>query len=517
MTPETTTLSHAVNQKERSGIRSPFFSPVVQCKLTVNAPGDVYEREADAVADQVMRMPESAVQPVQRKCAACEKEEKEKLQRKEYGGNSNGVSPSVEREINAQRGRGKPLPAETRNFMEQRIGADFSQVKVHTDQHAVRLSRELNAQAFTHGRDVYFNTAKFAPDTIEGKRLLAHELTHVVQQVPSSKRSPAVQTEGSHLDRECTCQRREANESKGVQRSQTESIQRACGVSDIPNLSHCIGRGGDIADFGDSSDDIYLFIRNCDDFQPGEEARLRSLAASVGPDDRLEIDGFASEEGPEGFNENLSCARALKAGAVLSGSGVAADRMTFFQHGATPGYRDERRSVVVNLISPPAAPATAPAPATTTYAACFDGSNIYVNKDGRTHRCAAFTDTSDPTPNGEYCIREQGAAQLGWRPWRDHGSWFLLEPQFSTTRSRMHLHPGSRSTGCVTVTNETCFDELASILNGPGRITREGYDGYPPGNSEEVNNRREEKTCVGLLLVDRSGAGSCNAAMSQND
>src|SRR3546814_1688558 len=66
--------------------------------------------------------------------------------------------------------------------MEQRLCADFSQVKVHTGSGAVQLSRRLNAQAFTHGADIYFNEDKFAPGTPDGKHLLAHELTHVVQQ-----------------------------------------------------------------------------------------------------------------------------------------------------------------------------------------------------------------------------------------------------------------------------------------------------------------------------------------------
>ena len=77
----------------------------------------------------------------------------------------------------------------TRHFMESRIGADFSKVNIHTDGRAVQMSKDLKAQAFTVGHDVYFNSGKYSPDTKEGKHLLAHELTHVVQQKGGRKKS----------------------------------------------------------------------------------------------------------------------------------------------------------------------------------------------------------------------------------------------------------------------------------------------------------------------------------------
>lgn len=94
------------------------------------------------------------------------------------------VSPSqsVQNRIQSSRGLGNPLPAGTRNFMESRIGADFSKVNIHTDARAVQMSKEIKAQAFTVGRDIYFNQGKYNPESNEGKHLLAHELTHVVQQ-----------------------------------------------------------------------------------------------------------------------------------------------------------------------------------------------------------------------------------------------------------------------------------------------------------------------------------------------
>ncbi len=92
------------------------------------------------------------------------------------------ASPSVEARIQAKRGKGKPLPAATKSFMEERFGNDFSQVRIHTDHTAVQLSQDLQAKAFTHGHDIYFNSGQYNPSSTAGKRLLAHELTHTIQQ-----------------------------------------------------------------------------------------------------------------------------------------------------------------------------------------------------------------------------------------------------------------------------------------------------------------------------------------------
>jgi hypothetical protein len=88
----------------------------------------------------------------------------------------------VERKLFDNKGKGEPLADETRIAMEVRFGADFSAVKIHTDADAVAMSRELSALAFTHGRDIFFNAGKYEPESVRGRTLLAHELTHVVQQ-----------------------------------------------------------------------------------------------------------------------------------------------------------------------------------------------------------------------------------------------------------------------------------------------------------------------------------------------
>ncbi len=92
------------------------------------------------------------------------------------------ASPDVAARLNASKGGGSPLPDNTRSSMESAFGADFSGVRVHTGSEAVQMSRDLSAQAFTHGKDVYFGEGKYSPGTRGGERLLAHELTHVGQQ-----------------------------------------------------------------------------------------------------------------------------------------------------------------------------------------------------------------------------------------------------------------------------------------------------------------------------------------------
>ncbi len=188
-------------------------APFIQAKLTINQPGDIYEQEADRVADQVVQrlaMPSSqpatplssttarSPEAIQTKCADCEQEEK--LQRKEEEGpeeseeiqrKENAASPAqpgdeagsdFSSRLQSSKGGGSPLPENTRTDMESALGADLSGVRIHTGSEAAGMSKTINAQAFTHGSDVYFNEGKFDAGSTDGKRLLAHELVHTVQQ-----------------------------------------------------------------------------------------------------------------------------------------------------------------------------------------------------------------------------------------------------------------------------------------------------------------------------------------------
>lgn len=248
-----------------------FFQPGIQPKLTVSSPDDPQEKEADEVAEKVMRMPEPSVVPVEvkkeEKLQRKEEEEEEvqtkpepayTLHRKEeeeeiiqpksagtifrqaeetgdereeansLSGSDTPIqrkhlslypsdvvqrsgrgpplgSPQIATSLTSTKGSGSPLPEATRQSMESRFGADFSPVRVHADTTAAHLSRDLHAQAFTHQNHIYFAAGKYNPHTADGGRLLAHELTHTLQQGAAgyayTKREPSSFSVRRHIQR----------------------------------------------------------------------------------------------------------------------------------------------------------------------------------------------------------------------------------------------------------------------------------------------------------------------------
>lgn len=162
----------------------------LQAKLNVSAPGDPYERQADAVAETVMRMPTSSI--VQTKCAPCQHEsdnvtnldpEDETLRPKKESEHATAlVNGEMQSHIENLRSGGQPLSESDRVFFEPRFGLDFSHVRVDTSQAAGETARTLNAKAYTLGNYIAFAPGQYSPGTECGDRLLAHELTHTVQQ-----------------------------------------------------------------------------------------------------------------------------------------------------------------------------------------------------------------------------------------------------------------------------------------------------------------------------------------------
>lgn len=147
---------------------------LLQAKLRVGAVDDPLEAEADRISEQLLAAPSPA--PVQ-------------VQRFAGPGQGAGVAPeSVERVL---AGSGSALESGVRRDMEHRFCHDFTQVRVHADADAARSAREVNARAYTVGKQVVFGAGQFAPATQEGRRLLAHELTHVVQQSPVLRAAPS--------------------------------------------------------------------------------------------------------------------------------------------------------------------------------------------------------------------------------------------------------------------------------------------------------------------------------------
>ncbi len=161
-------------------------------QLTVGAIDDPYEREADTIAAQVMRKAQPFA--IQRKCAHCEEEEKAQrtpfIQRQATDTAAGKAPDHVSQSIRSSAGKGQPMGRDTRSFMESRFGADFSGVRIHTSGEAAGLADSIHAKAFTVGNDIWFNSGAYAPGTTEGQHLLAHELTHTLQQGGTIRRAP---------------------------------------------------------------------------------------------------------------------------------------------------------------------------------------------------------------------------------------------------------------------------------------------------------------------------------------
>lgn len=154
--------------------RKPLASqpPLIQAKLAIGEPDDQYEREADRVAETVMRMPETY--------SCCQPTRTESLQRQATSTATMEQAPSSVYEV--LRSPGQPLDAEMRAYMEQRLGHDFGHVRVHTDRRAAESAARIGALAYAVGPNLVFSPGQYRPGTSEGRRLMAHELTHTVQQ-----------------------------------------------------------------------------------------------------------------------------------------------------------------------------------------------------------------------------------------------------------------------------------------------------------------------------------------------
>ncbi len=182
-----------------------LVKPLIQTKLKVGRPGDKYEQEADSMADKVMRMPnhdslqmqpgiedeENKIQMkpltnelIQKKCAQCEEEDKLQMQPNVQlkSNESAEASYSDTNKIQNAKGGGRPLDTNIQQEFGSKMGRDFGNVKIHSDTNASNLNKSLGARAFTVGNDIFFNQGEYDPNSSKGKHLLAHELTHTIQQ-----------------------------------------------------------------------------------------------------------------------------------------------------------------------------------------------------------------------------------------------------------------------------------------------------------------------------------------------
>jgi len=160
--------------RTHSAVHHVLHRATVQTKLKVGSANDPAEREADRVADKVMRMP--GPNPIRRMCEDCEEE----VNRKE----SSGGKTSSGKVSSLNLGQGSPLPASERAFFEPRFGHDFSNVRIHNDAAADQTAQAINARAFTYGNDVAFAKGEYSPGSLSlgGRKLMAHELTHTIQE-----------------------------------------------------------------------------------------------------------------------------------------------------------------------------------------------------------------------------------------------------------------------------------------------------------------------------------------------
>lgn len=179
-------------RSEHDFSRIPLHPPaagVMPAKLAMNRPGDSYEHEADRIAENVMRAPGPQLQRACHcggRCPKCHEEQPNRqppsLQTNRIHASDIGqiAAPPIVHEV--LRSPGQPLDPAARVFMEPHFGYDFSGVRVHTGAAAEKSAQEVSAQAYTVGHNIVFGVGRFAPGTPEGRRLIAHELTHVVQQ-----------------------------------------------------------------------------------------------------------------------------------------------------------------------------------------------------------------------------------------------------------------------------------------------------------------------------------------------
>jgi outer membrane protein OmpA-like peptidoglycan-associated protein len=295
---------------------------VLQAKLSIGKANDPFEQEADRVASEVMRMsnePNAAsvqhgVSPsIQRQCAcggACDKCKKKQMSLKRVSASSH-ASAEVPSSVDAVlRTAGEPLDAATRSFMEPRFGYDFSQVRVHTDSDAAQSARDVGALAFTVSNHIAFAGGQYAPGSVGGNRLLAHELAHVVQQ------GGAGSVNGSPVS--------------GV-------IQRAGDPAAIPTAFAC---PTDLTTGRPAGTDV-PFETNKSAITTLQRPTINTffiLWVASGSTDQILVHGYASETGDQGPNWTLSCQRAQAVRDALVGLGVPRANIDIVAHGESTDF-----------------------------------------------------------------------------------------------------------------------------------------------------------------------------------
>jgi outer membrane protein OmpA-like peptidoglycan-associated protein len=313
--------------------QQPFFAPVmVQPKLSIGPANDPLEREADEMSERVMRMKgpstdqktffKPASDFISRKCTDCEEEDK-KLQRKEGKGEQITADLSLEHYVGNLKGEGESLTPETLSFFEPCFGYDFSNVKVHTNDGAAKSAQSINALAYTWQNNIVFSNGQYSPQTESGKKLLGHELTHVIQQGQGI--SPKIQCLGD--------------------------------LSKVPPMSCDVANSSSPGSPGDR----FLFTTSSTALTTDQRKDVVTFVNSwkaSGAKDSLRIDGFASKSGPDDLNWRISCDRALSVANELRNNGVPDAMITIFAQGETSEFGADMNNqrAEITIIAAPVPP-----------------------------------------------------------------------------------------------------------------------------------------------------------------
>jgi len=344
--------------------------------LKVSQPNDPAEIEADQIADEVMRMPvgeatqqkngsglagiqnQIAVPSIHRKCSACEEDDEAKIQRKPLSSVGGVPLQSPAHVHSAINSGGRPLDAETRNFFEPRFGYDLGSVRIHTGDRAEQSANAIVAKAYTLGSNLVFGSGEYQPHSESGRRLIAHELAHIMQQ-------------GTGKIQEL--QRQQAEESATEDRS---APSRSTVISEAEVCPPSEGMTCTPAtNSPDAVTNSIAFSQNEHMLNRRQQEEIEAAAASWNDAGRLgtvRIDGYASAEGECSYNWELSCRRAQSVATVLEhpadSLGVPSVSIELFAHGegnefgsALPENRKATISMPVASM-PVAPPPSLPAP-----------------------------------------------------------------------------------------------------------------------------------------------------------
>lgn len=370
------TADRVLNLQKTAGnqaVQRLFDAGIIQPKLKIGQPGDKYELEADWMAEQVMRMPETSLTCDQRSGVSGQQslvnghsslymkeekpiqitpfiqrqgeEEEELLQTKKVSGQTSDVTSNLESRIQSLKEGGQPLSSSVRNYFEPRLGYDFSHVHVHTDTHAADTARTLNARAFTFGNNVVFGSGQYTPGASLGNKLLAHELTHVVQQTG----------------------RRDARHRLGDSKTEITTypgvgVQKRVCTGEVMN-GPGFGRNEFTSKFNKRWR-IYNFdINGVFVKQEHKDFIVTNILPKYDPYTFVVVRGHASTTGPSGFNLVLSKDRALCIRDYLRSTGVSSKNVYVSWFGDTtpvvPGSKGYEnlldRAVVIDLykMAPP--------------------------------------------------------------------------------------------------------------------------------------------------------------------